>query len=311
MFRLLLIALIFTFSGCSKNPADATREAIDIALTYLSDGECDEAIRVLRDAEDTDNPVYLQVLASAYACKSNFNATQFLSTDIANLDTTDQFTIMTGLAKFTTSTETEADSDPYTAMRTGINLILDSTTGAPSQVTRDTQFGVRRSGDMGIQVMMMSIVNLGKFMHYYGNVDAAGAKGAGPGSNNCFINYNDPRAQAVTGVSTGACVADNDGHPDIDQSTDTGKRRLCEGLVLLTNTLDVLDNIDVSGSSDLSKLESIGSQVDNFRTAAVAAGLGTLISMTSQADCEAHIAVPAQLLDMEYLYALVFESGLQ
>lgn len=311
MYRYLLIILVLFTTSCSKNPEDATREAIDIALSYLSDGECDEAIEVLRDAEDLENPTYLQVLASAYACKSNFDATAFLSGDIANLVTTNQFTIMTGIAKFSTSAETESDSVAFTSMRTGINLILDSTTGAPSQVSRDTEFGIRRSGDMGIQVMMMTIVNLGKFLHYYGNVDANGAKGAGTGTNNCFINYNDPRAQAATGISTGACVSDNDGHPDLDQSTDAGKRRLCEGLVLLTNTLDVLDNIDVSGSSDLAKLESIGTQVNNFRTAAVAAGLGTLIGMTSQSECEQHVSVPAQLLDMEYLYALVFDSGLQ
>lgn len=311
MYRFVLILIILSFVGCAKNPEDATREAIDIALTYLSDRDCDKAIEVLLDAEDYENPVFLQVLSSAYACKSNFEATTFLSNDITNLPTTNQFTVMTGLTRFSTSTETEADSESFTAMRSGINVLLNSTTGSPSQVTRDTEFGVRRSGDMGIQLLLYSIANLGKFMHFYGNVNTLGVKGAGPGTNTCILSYNDPRAQALTGVSTGGCTVDNDGHPDLDQSTVAGKRRLCEGLVLLTNALDVLDNIDVSGSSDLAKLETIGAQVSTFRSAAVTAGLGTLITMTSQSTCEAHINAPAQLLDMEYLYALVFESGLQ
>lgn len=307
---LYLFILLF-FASCADNPQEATRKAIDIALSHLQNGDCQDAIDVLEDAEDTDNPVYLKILASAYACKANFNAIRFLSTDLANLNTTDQFTVITGLTKFSTSTETEADSENYVAMRTAVNTILDSTTGSPSQVTRDSQFGSRHGQDMGVEVLLFAVSNLGKFLHFYGNVDATGAKGAGTNTNNCFLDYNDPRAQALTGVTTGACNSDVDGHPDLDQSTATGKRRLCEGLTLLTNVFDVLDNIDVSGSSDLAKLETISSQINTFRSAAVTAGLGTLITMTDQATCETYLTTPANLLDMEYLYALVFESGLQ
>lgn len=81
--------------------------------------------------------------------------------------------------------------------------------------------------------------------------------------------------------------------------------------MLLTNTIDILDNIDLSNSSTLSKLEDISTQVNTFRTAASAAGLGTIINMTKQSDCETYLQTPAQLLDMEYFYALVFETGLQ
>jgi hypothetical protein len=136
-------------------------------------------------------------------------------------------------------------------------------------------------------------------------------KGGGSGTNSCFLNYNDPRAQALTGVSTGACSSDTDGNADLDQSTAAGKRRICEGAMLLTNTIDILDNLDLSNSSTLSVLEDISSQVNSFKTAATAAGLGTIINMTSQSDCETFLQTPAQLLDMEYFYALVFDTGLQ
>jgi hypothetical protein len=306
-----LLFFLLLFVSCADNSKEATTKAIDIALSYLQDGECQDAIDVLEDAEDSNNPVYLKVLASAYACKAGFNTVSFLINDIANLNTSTQFTVMTGLTRFSTSTENQADSDDYVAMRTATSIIFDSTSGSPSQVARNTKFGSRHGQDMGVEVMLFALVNLGKFLHYYGNVNSSGVKGGGSNTNSCFIDYNDPRAQALTGVSTGACLSDSDGHPDLDQSTTTGKRRMCEGLTLLTNLFDVLDHIDVSGSSDLSKLETISTQVGVLRSAAVAAGLGTLISMTDQATCETYLTTPANLLDMEFLYALIFESGLQ
>jgi hypothetical protein len=191
-----------------------------------------------------------------------------------------------------------------------INTILNSTTTV-GQVARTTEFGTRKAGDLGVQALILNIVNLGKFLHYYGNVDTNGVKGSGSGTNSCFLNYNDPRAQALTGASTGACTVDNDGSLDLDQSTAAGKRRICEGAMLLTNTIDILDNLDLSNSSTLSKLEDVSAQVNTYKTAATAAGLGAIINMTSQSDCETYLQTPGQLLDMEFFYALVFDTGLQ
>jgi hypothetical protein len=307
---IFLFCLLF-FSSCAKNPVEKTNEAIDVALTLLSDGQCDEALSVLGEiGNQPSNAIYLQVLASAHACKAEFDEITFVNEDLTGIDTTSAATIFKTASVMTFSSEVAADSADFTSIKTAYNIILNSTAAAPSQVNRTNTFGVRKSGDLGVQALILNIVNLGKFLNYYANVDATGLKGAGAGANSCFIRYNDPRAQMLTGVSTGACVSDNDGHPDLAQATATGKRRLCEGLMLVTNTLDILDNIDLSGSSSLSKLEDVSAQVNTFKTIAVAAGLGTLINMTSQSECETYLNTPAQLLDMEYLYALVFETGL-
>lgn len=312
MRTFILLFIILLFSSCAKNPVEEANEAIDVALTHLSSGKCDEALAVLTAiGNQPDNGIYLQVLASAHACKAGFDEVAFVNEDLTSIDTTSGSTIMKSASVMTLSDDTEADSANFTSIKTAYNIILNSSAGVPSQVDRTDKFGTRKSGDMGVQALILNIVNLGKFLNYYGNVDAAGVKGAGAGSNTCFLNYNDPRAQVVTGAGTGACVSDNDGHADLDQSTEDGKRRLCEGLMLISNTLDILDNIDLSGSSSLSKLEDVQAKVDTFRTNATAAGLGTLINMTSQSTCETHLDTPAQLLDMEYLYALVFETGLQ
>lgn len=302
---LILITLLLAFS-CGKNTTEKTDEAIDIALTHLSKNECDEALEILNDAGmQGSNGVYLQVLASAHACKAGFNEIKFVADDLAALNTTSGQNIFKSLAKMSLSNETEVDSESYVSIRTGINIILNSTSGVPSQNARTDKFGPRRAGDLGVQALILNLVNFGKFLQFYGNTDTNGVKGG------CFIDYNDPRAQLiVTTGPTGACSSINDGHPDLDQSTNTGKRRLCEGLMLLTNSLDILNNIDFSGSSTLSKLSDVATQVNNFKTAAVAVGLGNVINMTSQTECEAFAAVPAQLLDLEYFYALTFEQGL-
>lgn len=313
MRTFVILFFIFLLSSCAQNNAEKTKEAIDIALSDLSNGQCDSAIDVLGDAgHHDDDAVYLQVLASAYACKASFNEVTFISTDIAGLNTTSATTIMKSLSIMTLSHEAAADSANYVSIRTGINYLLQPDLGVPSQVSRSTKFGTRKAGDLGFQALVLTLVNLGKFLNYYGNVSATGVKGGGStSSNKCFISYSDARAQALTGVSTGACVSDTDGHPDLDKTTATGKRRMCEGLMLVTNMLDILNNIDLSGSSELSKLEDVSTQVNTIKTAAVAAGLGTLIDMTSQSACETYLNTPSQLLDMEYLYALLFETGLQ
>ncbi len=309
----LFLFIILLSISCSKNPTEQASEAIDIALTHLSSGECDEAIDVLEEADDQDeNAIYLQVLASAYACKADYEEIAVISNDLSNLDTATPNSIMSSLATMTHSPDTVADSADYVNLRKAINILLNSTSGAPAHTSRVSKFGQRKAGDMSVQALLLNVVNLGKFLNFYGNVNASGAKGGGSNTNACFINYTDARAQAVaTGPTAGACNGINDGHPDLDQTTDTGKRRLCEGLMLVTNTLDILDNLDLGGSDELSVLEDVSTQVNTFKAAAVAAGLSTLINMTSQSACVTAMNTPANLNDMEYLYALVFETGLQ
>jgi hypothetical protein len=307
----LILFIILFLSSCAQKPEEKINEAIDRALTHLSSGECDAAIDVLEDSGGgNSDAIYIQVLSSAYACKADFNEIAFISDDLTDIDASSSANILKSMSIMSLSDESAADSANYTNVRTAINTILN-TTSPIGQTERTAKFGTRKAGDLGVQALILNIVNFGKFLNFYGNVSGTGVKGGGAASNSCFLNYNDPRAQALTGVSTGACTVDNDGSIDLDQTTAVGKRRICEGAMLLTNAINILDNLDLSNSSTLSKLEDISSQVNSFKTAATAAGLGTIINMTSQSQCETFLNTPAQLLDMEYFYALVFETGLQ
>lgn len=309
---LFFFILILSIS-CGKNTVQETAEAIDVALTHLSKDECDKAIEVLEEIKDhDDNAVYLQVLASAYACKADYNEISVVADDLSNLDASTPAAIMASLSTMSISNETAADSNDYVNIRAAIGILLNSTSGSPTHSARVSKFGSRKAGDIGVQALLLNVANLGKFLNFYGNVNATGVKGGGSNTNSCFLNYTDARAQGVVGGGvTGACTTNNDGHPDLDQTTDAGKRRLCEGLMLVTNVLDILDNLDLSGSEELSVLEDVSNQVSTFKSAAVAAGLSTLINMTSQSACVTAMGTASELNDMEYLYSLVFETGLQ
>jgi hypothetical protein len=315
--RLFFIVLfLLGLVSCAQNPKEQVAEAIDIALSHLSDGDCDKALDALEEVkEGKENPIYLQVLASAHACKASFNEISFVATDLASITTSSVTTIFRSFARMSLSDEEEADSDDYQAILDGITVLLSSTSGAPSQDKRNQIFGSRKASDMGIQALILNVVNLGKFLNYYGNVNSSGSKGQGSNSNACFINYTDPRAQTVIGGGAGGvCNSNTDGHPDLSfapADLEQTKRRLCEGLMLVTNIMDILDNLDLSANSTMSKLEVIATQVETLRTAATTAGLGTLINMTSQSACETAMDTASSLNDMEYMYSLLFETGLQ
>lgn len=330
IFRFSILLILIWASGCAKTPKQEMEQAIDIAQTYLSEDKCQEAIDVLEDVgRDLDNADYVQVLASSYACRAGFNEIRFLDVDIAQLNTT-VAGFLNSLTLFSTSPETQADSNSYLDLRTAINLLLyQEATTSPSQATRNTFFGTRKAGDVGSFALYLSLAQLGKFLHFYGNVNAAGAKGLGAANTDeqgatastCFVDY-EAGTSAETYINLGSApggICDNTavdiGHPDLSfavGSLTTTKRRMCEGLMLITNTIDILNNIDLSGNTSLGSLSSTIALVNQFESTIVAADptLQTLMDTTSQSTCESIVAVQADFERLQYIYALLFETGL-
>ncbi len=310
----LILSLILLVASCAKSPLEKTQEAIDIAQTYLSSEQCDDAISVLTAAGvNYDDPVYREVYASAYACKADFKTTVFIADDIPLLVTTSFQTLMTSLTKFSYSNETVVDSLHYSSLQKAIDIVLyPDGTSQPSQVARTSKFGPRKAGDIGVEFLMFSITQLGKFVNYFGNVDASGIKGAGPRTNKCFINYTYAQAIAARIAGGGSCNVNNGGTSELDTSVD-GLRHRCEGLMLFTNLLDVLNNLDVSGNSTFASLAAVATDSNTLRDAAVTANpsLQTLLYTTSQSTCVSLMATPAEANNMQLIYALLFETGLQ
>lgn len=326
----LIISLFFIIVGCAKTPKEKLLEAIDIAQTYLSKDQCQEAIDVLEDiGRELNDADYVQVLASAYACRASFSELTFFDVDISKIDTSST-NFLNSLTKFTSSPETVADSSSYTDIRTAINILLyQEDTISPSQTARNNLFGTRKAGDVGAFALYLSIAQLGKFLHFYGNVDSAGAKGLGTASvdeqgatpSHCFVDYQAGNA-ANTYINLGTApggICDNTavdtGHPNLSFAAGnltTSKRRLCEGLMLFTNIIDIINNIDLSSNTSLGSLTSVVALVNQYKTAMILADptLTTLLNTTSQSSCETAVAVQAEFDRLQYIYALFFETGL-
>ena len=289
--------------SCGNNPAEEAAIGIDEALTLLTAEKCDQAIKILEDLDDQEeNPVWVKTLASAYACKAGINVIRFVDNDIDAIDETNLFT---SISILTYSDETSLNSVKYSALKKALRI-----PGRDDfkQTTRNSDFGQRHGEDMGVQVLLYSIIQLGKYLNWYGNVNAVGKKGAGTNTNSCYLNYSYAPAIAIIGAlpASNACSnIINDGHPDLAASRIV---RMCEGLTLMTNVIDVLDNIDLSTSSTLSSLEDIVTELETYRTTADAAGVGYLLDVTSPAACETLLANAADMNNAELLFALVLEQ---
>lgn len=323
----LILSFLILFCSCAKKPAEEVDEAIDLALTYLSDGKCASAIDVLEDVgRDVDNAVYLQVLASAYACRAGFDERVFLAVDIPLIDS-DSADLMKSLTLLTLSPESEADSDSYTDIKEALNILLDVDANQPSQAAREAKYGPRKAGDMGVYALFLSMTQLGKFLHFYGNVDSTGAKGTGAAStdeqgvtpSNCFVEYTEADALTFLGGGGGSVcnnMAADDGHPDMlfapAGTLVITKRRMCEGLMLVTNIVDILNNLTLPTDSSMGQLASVTTTVNTAIAAVIAArpALEPLITTTSQDECESLVAAAGEFDNLQLIYAMIFEGGL-
>ena len=317
----LSIILIFLlgFTSCVKKEPQEIREAIDEAQTFLSSGKCDAAIDVLEDVgRQTDDPIYLQVLASAYTCRAGFSEITFIDADLDRIETTTT-DFMGSLTTLSSSQETVTESLRYQDLRQAINILLNVDENQPSQVNRNAIFGNRKASDMAIQTIFLSLAQLGKFLKVYGNVDTNGAKGAGAGPNQCFIGYTYVQAQSyLNGTGNGgACdnIANDVGHPDLSLSTAnlaTTRRRMCEGLMLVTNILDIMNSVNLPVNSSVDKLEDVIATVNEFKDFVVntSPALETLLETTSQQTCETLTSSASEFDNLQFVYALLFERGL-
>jgi hypothetical protein len=299
----ILILCLGLATSCGNNPDEEAYQAIDEALTLLSSDKCDEAIELLEDlTKQDDNPVYIKTLASAYACKAGFSEIHFVDQDIPAID---ENVLFQSVSILSYSDESVVDSANYLAMKRAFEILGRKDF---KQATRNSDYGHRHGEDMGVQVLVYSLMELGKYLNWYGNVDASGKKGAGTNTNTCYLNYTyAPAIAVVTALpATNACQSTSGGHPDLNGASKV--KRVCEGLTLITNIIDTINNIDLSGSSSLSSLEDIVTEVNSYKAAATAAGVGYLLDVTAPAACETLLANTSDMNNAELLFALVLEK---
>jgi hypothetical protein len=312
------ILLLTLMVSCAKTDEQLCQSAKDETKYLLTKNQCSKALSTIQGSCDNDDAQYIALVSSSQACSSGYSELDLFATDISSINSA---SLISSLASLSTSNETQADSDNYVALQTAIQTILTSTSGNPSASQRITTFGQEQGTNLNFQLLFMLVVQTGKYFNHYGDADATGTKGAG-GSNTCIYSYTN--ADAVNwintdpaGVGAGSCVAatGSEGSADLEAPVAAAEitTRLCEGIILFNNLMDVLGNVDLSDTvyGDLSNITTV---INGLYTAAITAEsanygssvVNTVRSIRSQSDCES--LTQAQI---EKYFAIFFESVYQ
>lgn len=318
IFRIVMLAMLCGAVACSASKEETVVDAIDTALYHLSQNspQCQKAIDALEDVSGQDsNPRYVQTLASAYACRGGFSELTFFD----EIDTIDSSNFLASLAQLSSSAQNEADSDDFTDLQTAIDLILYSgNRTSPSALSTISTFGTRHGTNLNLQAAYMIIVQLGRYIRWYGNTDAAGVKGGGAQGNTCFFDYDSTGAPTPLSIATShgggnACTGAGQGSASLDYGGVTAalaQTRMCHGIILVNNLLDILENTTLSNNDALGDIREIYDDIQPYITAAAILdpGMPDLIETLAQVDCET-IAAGSDRTPQLYLASL-FEGGL-
>lgn len=317
-FRLATLMLLLIAVACSASKEEKLVDAIDTALYHLSqnDPECQDAIDVLEDISGAGgNPRYVQTLASAYACRGGFSELNFFD----EIGTIDSANFLGSLAQLSTSAQNEADSDEFNDLQTAIDLILYSGgRTSPSALGTISEFGQRHGTNLNLQAAYMIIAQLGRYVRWYGNTDAAGVKGGGAQGNTCFFDYGSTGVPTPLMVATShgggnACTGAGQGSDSLDYASVTtalAQTRMCKGIMLVNNLLDILENTTLSNNEALGDIRQVYDDIQPYITAAAVLdpGMPDLIETVAQVDCETIAGLNDRTVQL-YLASL-FEGGL-
>lgn len=308
--------------SCGKTKAEKIDDAILNAKILLTTRKCQEAINVLETfGRDKKHTKYLQTLASAYACKGGYSSIIFWGTNLEKIDS-NKSKFLGSLTKFSTSVMTAPADAEYSNLQEAINILLYA--GGienPSADERATIFSNDEAQDINVQNLYMLISQLGKYVFYYGNANpTTGVKGTGSEangnpnnlSNGCFYNYDPSNAVLLAAItlarannSLGSCTTLATGHEKLPALPNkTTVTRMCQGVVLFNNLLDILSNTTIPGSGlALTTLKnSIATVCSNI------SGGGDICTVKAQSACETNFATVPQTDSLQLYFFFIFET---
>lgn len=314
-----LLSLLL-FSSCGSDTEDAVELAIEAANSYLTNGDCTGAINELEDiGRQNKNGVYLRTLASAYACRAGYSTQTLFETDIGKFGTPSQ---LGGLATFTTSSSMDGpENQAYEDLQTAINILLYAgglaTDKDPTMSRRSLVFDSSTAGDINAMIMYLTMVQLGKYLYFYGNSDVTGLKGGGTAGNSCLVNFQNfalsggfvDMSTVLAGLGAGgnACSALNDGSTYLGLQGALNEERLCQGLVWLNNFFHVFPTVIAAiGGSDLGSIGAIEALINTGKTQIVAAHPTAveIVDVLSQDKCETLAESDPEALEVYFLFLI-------
>ncbi len=323
---IIILSLMLLFS-CGKTTDEKTADAILSANIALSKGDCQVAISTLEaNGRVNSNAAYLKTLASAYACRAGYSTVTLFATDLAKTVTPAP---LGGTTKYTTSSaavsSTLQNDSKFKDLQTAINILLyaggiDSLT-EPTSAERAKYFSSSDAGDIDAQLLYMMLVQLGRYMYFYGDSSATGVKGSGPGPNTCFTSYVNAHANVKTLITAaaGTCTnitTDAASHAQLSNTltASTRKTRLCQGTVLLNGVFALLPNVVASVFSNPADKAAALAAVNSINLAKGALigadnTTATVAVTLNQSICEDNTVVSVS--NIESYFGLMFEGAFQ
>lgn len=297
------------FSSCGADSEDEIELAIESANSYLTSSNCKKAIEVLEAVgRQNENGTYLRTLASAYACRAGYSTTTLISTDLTKFGDPSP---LGGMATFTTSASMDGpENQSYEDMQEAIDILLYAGGIAkdkdPTMTRRDLIFDADTAGDINAMIMYLTMVQIGKYLYFFGNTDATGIKGTGSfGSNTCLLNYDQtieldldgsapPETMAdyltALGGTGNLCDETSSGSLYLGASGSLNETRMCQGIVMLNNFFHVFpDVIDQIGGGSFDSITAIAALIDTAKTEMTNAMPSSIeiANVLSQTKCEA------------------------
>lgn len=252
LIPILLITMLFS---CGEDSDERVARHLELASEYLTARDCDKALDILHSiGYQAKNALYLQIYASAYACRAGFFEPTFFGTDLDKISAT-QTGFIGSLTTFSTSSITGTSDKTYTDLWAAVKTLIYAGVNSASSSSRREVFSSSDVNDMDMQALYMLLALMGKYFNFFGNVNSSGTKGQGSGTNGCLIDYNAPADAGNNAGDTGSCDLDNEGN-----TTLTGdKTARCEGITLFNNFVDIISNITLPGTNtgDLGNLSGL------------------------------------------------------
>lgn len=316
-----IFSVTIFFSGCGKDSDQKRADALLSARIKLTNGDYQGAIDTLESiGRDPNSADYMSTLSSAYAGKAGFSEIKLLGSDIAQISASGTTSALGGFARFSTSAnqiDPELDAK-FLNLQKAIDLLLYAgNVSSSSHSNRASKFSKRDIGNLNTQMIYMITAQIGKFVNYYGNASATtGRKGLGTSfTNECFYQYTDATAlTAITYLNTNPlnniCDSADPGHPDILGATAQTISRMCRGVVLFNNYIDLFINTALGTASNVTNLSNFSSTINTYINSSCQVSnagnvnLGALCSVKDQDTCES----VATISTLEVYFAAIFES---
>ncbi len=307
--------------GCGQTSDEKIDDIILSTNIYLGKSDCSKAIETITSIPfEPKHAQYLRTYASSYACRGGYKTTSFFMNDVGLFGTP---AIIGGAAKFSTSSSMDdPDNDDFDDIQLAIDTLLYAggidKAKNPTLARRAESFTTAEIQEINSLLMYLLMVQMGKYIHYYGNSDADGLKGQGTNINNnkCFVEYDDLAFDAagslydyLSAANTGSCDdggGDFTGHVKLGTGGSFNQDRMCQGVVILNNFIHIFPTvITYFSGSDFSSLSGQEANIALAKAAAVAAKA----SVSNVFDALSYdVCMDLSTDDIQIYFAFAFET---